>query len=85
MFLHGQETCLDFTLGALNSSMFFMVIVVNFICPVLLKNLEAEGMFKIFGIICAFFLCYTVIFVKDSTYKTEFHNQISGFDKILDS
>lgn len=72
-FLHGQETCLDFSLGVLSGYMFVVVIGVNFIGPVLMQNLKAEGMFMTFGILTAVFLAYIIFFVKDTTYKTEIY------------
>jgi len=68
-FNHPVETCLPATIGPLNAFIWINSISTNILGPYLMSTIGASGTFMIFGSISFFFIIYSVIFVRNTSFR----------------
>ena len=81
-FTHAQETCLAFTLGLTNLTIFVSVMIFSFIGPVLMDKIGTIGVFIFFGITSAISLLYAMCVTRNTSYKYVEVDEVNDVTKV---
>jgi len=81
-FTHAQETCLSFTLGLTNLTIFVSVMVFSFIGPIMMEKTGTVGVFVFFGITSAMALLFSICVTRNTSYKYVEMDQVGDISKV---